>query len=160
MTPDHDPECAAVPTCPGPALWVSYAVTGRLPRRYRARVLYDLGCPTWPLRHLARPVVPVVPVASILVLALPGPLPVLAAAVLMGSLIGLGYTFVFLHHSTDRRATKFGYPSSIAQRIRDQRARAQRHEPARGQSDREKLGAEQRGRQRATGSETEHVRKS
>jgi Family of unknown function (DUF5313) len=59
---------------PGPLRWFWYAVGGRLPDRYRPWVLHDLTCRTWPLRHLARLVAQLAPVAIVLVLLLPGPL--------------------------------------------------------------------------------------
>ena len=57
---------------PGPLRWFWYAVGGRLPARYRSWVLHDLTCRTWPLRHLARLVAQLAPVAIVLVLLLPG----------------------------------------------------------------------------------------
>jgi hypothetical protein len=92
----------SIPVRPGLGRWLWYALSGSLPWRYRDWVLYDLTAPSWPLRHLARLLVPLVPVATVLAVVLPGPLPVRAAAVVLGSLVGLGYTFVFLEDSTDR----------------------------------------------------------
>jgi Family of unknown function (DUF5313) len=123
------------PRRPGSLRWLWYAISGRLPTTYRDWVLYDLTCPTWPLRHLARLLVPLVPVAIALIVLLPGPLTIRATAVIMGSVVGLLYTFVFLHDSTDRRATKFGYPSGTAQAVRDQRARDQRARDQRWRDD-------------------------
>ena len=57
---------------PGPLCWFWYAAGGRLPDRYRAWVLHDLTCRTWPLRHLARLVAQFAPVAIVLVLLLIG----------------------------------------------------------------------------------------
>ncbi|HEY1972168.1 MAG TPA: DUF5313 family protein [Pseudonocardia sp.] len=111
------------PRRPGPARWLWYALTGRLPMRYRDWVLYDLTCRSWPLRHLARLLVPLLPIVVLLVLLLPGPLPLRAAAVAVGSVVGLSYTFVFLDDSTDRRATKFGFPPGTAAQVRRERAR-------------------------------------
>ena len=116
---------ASAPRSPGPLRWLWYAVSGRLPFRYRAWVLHDLTCRTWPLRHLARLVVLVVPVAVVLLFVLPGALSIRAAAVVMGSVVGLLYAFVFLDDSTDRRATKFGYPAGTARAVREQRVRDQ-----------------------------------
>jgi len=88
---------------------------------YRDWVLYDLSCRTWPLRHLARLVVPLVPVAAALTLVLPGPWSIRVTAVVFGSVIGLLFSFVFLNESTDRRATRFGYPSGAAEAARKER---------------------------------------
>jgi hypothetical protein len=114
------------PRRPGPGRWLWYAVSGRLAWRYRDWVLYDLTTPTWPLRHLARLLVPLVPVAAVLVAALPGPLSLRITAVVCGSVVGLAYTFVFLDDSTDRRAAKFGYPSGTTGLVRRQRAHERR----------------------------------
>jgi hypothetical protein len=111
------------PRRPGPLRWLGYAVTGRLPWDYREWVLEDLTCRTWPLRHLARLLVIVLPVAAALLLVLPGPLGVRLAAVSIGSIIGLSYTFVFLEESTDRRATRFGWPHGTPAEVRAFRAR-------------------------------------
>ena len=115
----------AHPQRPGVFRWLWYAISGRLPASYRDWVLYDLTCPTWPLRHLARLLVPLVPVVAILVVLLPGPWWLRAMAVLMGSVVGLLYTFVFLYESSDRRAAKFGYPSGTLQAAREDRRAAQ-----------------------------------
>jgi hypothetical protein len=112
---------------PGPLRWLWYALTGRLPFRYHEWVLYDLTCRTWPLRHLARLVVPLFPLAAVLVAVLPGPPEVRITAVVMGSAIGLLFTFPFVEDSTDRRATKFGYLPGTAREVRDQRHREHRN---------------------------------
>ena len=111
----------STPRRPGVLRWLWYALSGRLPMRYRDWVLHDLSTPTWPLRHLARLVVPLVPVAVALVLVLPGPWSVRVTAVVMGSVIGLLFSFVFLNESTDRRAMRFGYPSGAAEAARQER---------------------------------------
>ena len=84
---------------PGPLRWFWYAVGGRLPARYRSWVLHDLTCRTWPLRHLARLVAQLAPVAVVLVLLLPGPLWIRVMGALGGSLVGLFYSFVFLYEA-------------------------------------------------------------
>jgi hypothetical protein len=122
MTPRH----------PGPGRWLWYAISGRLPWRYREWVLYDLTTRTWPLRHLARLLVPLVPVGVVLVAALPGPLSLRLTAVVFGSVVGLAYTFVFLDDSTDRRAVKFGYPTGTAESVRRLRARRRETPPPPG----------------------------
>jgi hypothetical protein len=117
---------AGAPRRPDPLRWLWYALSGRLPIRYREWVLYDLTCPSWPLRHLAPLVVPLVPTVVLLIAVLPGPLSIRATAVMMGAVVGLLLTFGFLEDSTDRRATKFGYPIGTTQAIREQRARDKR----------------------------------
>jgi hypothetical protein len=118
------------PRRPGVLRWLWYALTGRLPIGYRGWVLYDLTCGTWPLRHLARLLVPLVPVAAVLTILLPGAWSIRITAALMGSAIGLLFTFAFLDEATDRRAVRFGYPSGTAARVRKQRrTREQHHRP-------------------------------
>jgi hypothetical protein len=109
---------------PGVFRWLWYAVTGRLDPRYRDWAFRDLTCRTWPLRHLARLIVLVAPVAVVLVLVLPGPLSVRVTAAVTGAVIGLLYSFVFLHESSDRRAVKLGYPRGAAGQARKERQQA------------------------------------
>ena len=109
------------PRRPGPLRWLWYALTGRLAPAYRDWALNDLTCRTWPLRHLARLAVPLVPIAVALVLVLPGPMSVRVSAVGFGSVVGLLYSFVFLHDSTERRAVKLGFPAGTPERVRAHR---------------------------------------
>ena len=106
---------------PGPLYWFWYAAGGRLPDRYRAWVLHDLTCRTWPLRHLARLVAQLAPVVIVLVLLLPGPLWIRIMGAVGGSLVGLLYSFVFLYEATEGRATKAGYPHGTLQEVRNER---------------------------------------
>lgn len=117
---------AELPRHPGVLRWLWYALSGRLPAEYREWVLYDLTTPTWPLRHLARLLTLVVPLDVILIALLPWPLTIRATGVVVGSIVGLLFTFVFLEDSTDRRATKFGYPTGTPQAVRERRARERR----------------------------------
>lgn len=106
---------------PGPFRWFWYAVGGRLPARYSPWVLQDLTCRTWPLRHLARLVAQLAPVAIILVILLPGPLWIRIMGAVGGSLVGLLYSFVFLYEATEGRAIKAGYPHGILHEVRNER---------------------------------------
>ena len=152
-----------VPRRPGPARWLWYAISARLPYRYRDWVLYDLTCPTWPLRHLARLLVLLVPIDAALIAFLPGPLAVRAWATAIGSVVGLLFTFVFLEDATDRRATKFGFPGGTAQAVREQRARERRakeerdlYQRDRYQHDRSQRDRSQRDRYQRDGHRSEH----
>lgn len=118
MTPSR-----ARPLRPGVGRWLWYALTGRLDVRYRQWAFRDLTAATWPLRHLARLLVPLAPVAAALLAVLPGPWSVRITAVAMGSAVGLLYTFVFLHDSTERRARRFGYlPGAVDEARAERRA--------------------------------------
>jgi Family of unknown function (DUF5313) len=112
------------PGHPGPVRWLWYALGGRLPAAYRDWVLYDVTCRTWPLRHLARLLVQLVPVAVVLMALLPGPIWVRSMAVIGGSLVGLLYSFVFLYEATEHRACKAGFPHATAARVREERRAA------------------------------------
>lgn len=110
-----------MPRRPGAGRWLWYAVTGRLAPRYHAWAFRDLTCRTWPLRHLGRLLVLAVPVAALLVVALPGDMSTRVTAAVTGMVVGLLYSFVFLHESTDRRAGKLGYPSGAVEAARRER---------------------------------------
>jgi Family of unknown function (DUF5313) len=105
---------------PGPLGWFWYAVGGRLPDCYRAWVLHDLTCRTWPLRHLARLVAQLALVVIVLLLLLPGPLWIRVMGAVGGSLVGLLHSFVFLYEATEGRAAKAGYPHGTLQEVRNE----------------------------------------
>ncbi len=106
---------------PGPHRWLWYALTGRLDPRFREWAFHDLTARTWPLRHLARLLVWAVPVVLLLLLVLPGPMSVRVTAAVTGMVVGVLYSFVFLHDSTERRAIKLGYEPGAAEEARKQR---------------------------------------
>ena len=115
------PARSASPGRPGPVRWWWYAMGGRLSAVYREWVLYDVTCRTWPLRHLLRLLVQLLPVAAVLLVLIPGPLWVRLMGVIGGSIVGLAYSFVFLYEATEHRACKAGYPHGTAARVRDER---------------------------------------
>lgn len=115
-------ECTVTTKRPGPHRWLWYALTGRLDPRFREWAFRDLTARTWPLRHLARLLVWAVPVVLLLLLMLPGQMSVRVTAALTGMVIGVLYSFVFLHESTERRAVKLGYRPGAAEEARRQRA--------------------------------------
>lgn len=115
---------AKPPRRPGVLRWLWYAVGGGLPAEYREWVLYDVTCRTWPLRHLVRLLVQLVPVGILLVVLLPVPLWIRLMGVVVGSAIGLLYSFVFLYEATEQRASKAGYPHGTAARVREERRAA------------------------------------
>ena len=109
---------------PGPARWLLYALGRGLPPRNREWVLYDVTCRSWPLRHLVRLLVQLVPVGVLLIVLLPVPLWIRVLGVVVGSSIGLLYSFVFLYEATEQRASKAGYPHGTAARVREERRAA------------------------------------
>lgn len=112
---------------PDPFGWVRYAFGAGLPERNRAWVLHDVTARTWFLRHLARGVVQIVPVAVLLyVLFDPvlgfGP-QVAGMAVLAGAAIGLFYAGAFAWGATVHRAIKAGYSEATVEAARSERRR-------------------------------------
>jgi Family of unknown function (DUF5313) len=106
---------------PDPIRWFWYALGGRLPGWCREWVLHDLTCRTWPLRHLARLLTQLAPVAAVLIAVLPGPLWVRVMGAVGGSVVGLLYSYVFLYEATERRAAKAGYPPGTLRVVREER---------------------------------------
>ncbi|HEY4008110.1 MAG TPA: DUF5313 family protein [Pseudonocardia sp.] len=105
---------------PDPVRWLWYAFGGGLPARCRTWVLHDLTCRTWPLRHTLRGLVQVAPVVAVLLLIVPGSLPIRAASVTAGLLLGLLYSAAYQDEITEHRVAKAGYPVGTARRVRDQ----------------------------------------
>jgi len=106
------------------ARWLWYTVGGRLPAAYREWVLHDVTCRTWPLRHLLRLLVQLVPVAVVLMVLMPGPMWVRLMAAVGGSLVGLLSSFAFLYEATEHRAGQAGYAHGTAARVREERRAA------------------------------------
>jgi hypothetical protein len=105
---------------PDPVRWLWYAVGGRLPARYRTWVLRDLTVRTWILRHFARALVQVAPVIVVLLLVVPGSLPIRIAAVTAGLLLGLLYSGAYMYEIVEHRVGQAGYPIGTAQQVRDE----------------------------------------
>lgn len=107
---------------PNPAQWLWYALGGRLPRRCRDWVLYDVSGPTWVARHFSRAAVQIAPVA--LVFLAPGPPWIKGVAVLGGVLMGLFFSLAYIEETCESRAHKHGFPRGLCHQIRRQRAAA------------------------------------
>lgn len=111
---------------PDPFRWVLYAYGAGLPAPMRRWVLHDVTAGTWLLRHVVRAVVQIVPVAVLLALLLPGDATVRTAAIVMGAVMGLLYSTVFVEAATEHRAIKAGYPEGYATVVRSRRRRLRR----------------------------------
>jgi hypothetical protein len=98
--------------------WVGYAFGAGLPPRNREWVLHDVTVPTWPLRHMLRAVVQLVPFAVVMLVFLPFPLWVRVAGVAMGAAIGLLYSAAWMEAATEHRVIKAGYPEGTASATR------------------------------------------
>lgn len=107
---------------PNPLQWLRYVYTGSVPTKNRAWVLYDASCPTWILRHMARYLVLIAPLITLVMVFLPAPLSdrVLACVAAGGAML-IGY-LAFTTESLERRVEKAGYPNGLAGRLREQRS--------------------------------------
>src|SRR3954466_6789772 len=99
---------------PAPHRWLWYALGGRLPRRNRSWVLHDTTTSTWWLRHVARTFVQMaVPIALVLIV-LPAPFGLRAAAAGGGIFLALIYSLAYMAETTENRVVKAGYPAGPA----------------------------------------------
>jgi hypothetical protein len=105
---------------PNPFQWLWYAVGGRLPDRLAPWVLHDVTARTWVWRHAARGIVVLVPIAAGC-LALPGPLGLRLAMVLLVAIVGVYFSLSYVDESCELRAVKHGYAHGIARATRDAR---------------------------------------
>lgn len=91
---------------PGPLWWTWYAFGGKLPDRHGEWVLNDVTCRTWWLRHVARSLVQLAPVAALLLVVLgPGWITYLGLAA--GTILALIYSV-----PTSRRPASTGSAST------------------------------------------------
>ena len=112
---------------PGPLRWLAYAVGAGLPPAHRAWVLHDVTTSTWVLRHVARAVLQIVPVAVLLYFVVPGDPTIRLAAIAMGAVMGLVYSTAFVWSAAEHCAIKAGYPEGTAEATRQERHRQERH---------------------------------
>lgn len=108
---------------PNPALWLWYAVGGRLPARLAPWVLHDVTARSWVLRHAARAGVLLTPIA-VACLLLPGPLGLRLAMVLLVAIVGVYFCLSYVEESCELRAVKHGHPHGAAKAARDVRGEA------------------------------------
>ncbi len=116
---------------PAPHRWIWYALGGRLPGRHRGWVLHDTTTGSWWLRHLARSLVQMaVPIALVLVL-LPAPWGLRAAAAGGGVVLALIFSLAYMAETTENRVVKAGYPAGTAQGARDRAGLVRQQEESR-----------------------------
>jgi hypothetical protein len=104
---------------PNPVEWVWYAFGGGLPEDRREWVLHDVTANTRFLRHFARSMVLIAPLV-VGWLFVPAPLGLRLAIVLLGLVVGLFYSFVYIDESAEHRLVKAGYPRGTGKRVRDE----------------------------------------
>lgn len=106
---------------PNPGQWLRYAFGAGLPDQYRDWVVHDVTARTWLLRHVARALVQIAPVAVAIYLLLPFDPVIRLSAVLFGAAFGLFYSAVFAEAMTEHRIVKAGYPEGTAAQLRRER---------------------------------------
>jgi Family of unknown function (DUF5313) len=107
---------------PGPLWWIWYALGGKLPDRYREWVMHDVTSRTWALRHAARSLVQVTPVA-ILLLALLGPSWITYLGIAGGVIMALIYSMAYIDETSAHRLIKHGYPADMGREVRRRRSK-------------------------------------
>ncbi|HEX8935048.1 MAG TPA: DUF5313 family protein [Pseudonocardiaceae bacterium] len=107
---------------PGPLWWTWYAFGGKLPERYREWVMHDVTCRTWVLRHVARSLVQVAPVAILLLVVL-GFSWITYLGLAAGAILALIYSMAFIEESGEHRLAKHGYPLGTGREIRMRRSK-------------------------------------
>ena len=107
---------------PGPLWWTWYAFGGKLPDRHGEWVLNDVTCRTWWLRHVARSLVQLAPVAALLLVVLgPGGITYLGLAA--GTILALIYSVAYIEETGEHRLGKYGYPVGTGREMRARRGR-------------------------------------
>lgn len=107
---------------PGPLWWTWYAFGGKLPDRHREWVLNDVTCRTWWLRHVARSLVQLTPVAILLLVVLgPGWITYLGLA--GGTILALIYSVALIEGTGEHRLGKHGYPVGTGAEMRARHGR-------------------------------------
>ena len=107
---------------PAPHRWLWYALGGGLPARHRGWVLHDTTTERWWLRHVVRSLVQMsIPIVAVMVL-LPAPWQLRAAAAGGGVFLGMIYSLAYMNETVEHRVVKAGYPAGTAQAHRDQRS--------------------------------------
>ncbi|TQF69107.1 hypothetical protein FK531_10070 [Rhodococcus spelaei] len=99
-------------TRPNPLQWVAYACGAKLPDSMHAWVLRDLTGDHFLIRHLIRAMVPFLPLFAVFML-FPGPLWLRGSMVLLGVLLALFYSVVYMDQNRARRLQKNGLPQDL-----------------------------------------------
>ncbi|MDF0531504.1 DUF5313 family protein [Tsukamurella sp. 8F] len=92
---------------PGPAHYIAFVYGASLPERNREWVRHTLTCDTWVARFVVRGQLAVAPVYAAL-LALPGPLGLRLATVLLGALLVGFYNVAYMRQNRAQRLQQNG----------------------------------------------------
>jgi len=93
---------------PDPARWLWYIFGGTLGPRYHGWVLRDNTSRTRWLRQAMRGVVQIVPLATVMLAAMPSGW-LTWASIVLGLLLGLWYSIAYINQTAERRLVKHGY---------------------------------------------------
>ncbi|MCW2495188.1 DUF5313 family protein [Jatrophihabitans sp.] len=112
--------------------WLRYVFTGRVPAHLREWVLLDTTGRTWLLRHIARFLLQLSPVAVAVLLLLPAPIGIRIGCVFAGIAASVCFSFGYVVEMAEHRLENAGYPRGLAEVTRERRAQdAQRSSAAR-----------------------------
>lgn len=84
--------------------------------------MHDVTCRTWALRHVARSLVQVTPVAILLLVVL-GFSWITYLGLAAGAILALIYSMAFIEESGEHRLAKHGYPLGTGREIRMRRSK-------------------------------------
>jgi hypothetical protein len=107
---------------------VGYAFGAALPSEFDEWVLRDTTSRTWVIRHLVRALVQLSPVLAAVLIFVPGPFWIRGVGAIGATAMAILFCFAYMVETTDRRLTKAGYPSGIAEEIRRDRSSTARTE--------------------------------
>jgi uncharacterized protein DUF5313 len=125
---------------PAPHRWLWYALGGRLPERNRGWVLHDTTTHSWWLRHIARSLLQMAIPIVLVMLLLPAPWQLRAAAAGGGVFLGMIFSLAYMNETTEHRVVKAGYPAGTAQATRDRTGLARQQQ----ESERKRAAAAKR----------------
>lgn len=112
---------------PGPARWLYYQYSGRLPDRYREWVLWDGTTRRWLLRAFVRTLCQAAPVVAVLLVVftvLGVPWYFAVACVVLGLVVSIYYSLSYSSEAIDMRLTRHGYPPNYGTTARRERYEA------------------------------------
>jgi hypothetical protein len=102
--------------------WLRYVYLGSVPAKNSAWVLHDATTGTWWVRHIVRYVVSLLPIVVLIIVLLPGELPIRIGVALVG-LVGTALlTFGYMVDSTERKVEKAGFEYGIAAKMRQRKS--------------------------------------
>jgi hypothetical protein len=80
------------------------------------------------VRHLVRALVQLAPIVALILWLVPGPLWIRGVGLIAATAMALLFCLAYMVETTDRRLTKAGYASGLAEEVRRERSLAARME--------------------------------